>query len=93
MSDADDGAADEELPWCIVCRKQRTQDAYELGADEMHALTHDRGVRAAERVHRKYGAVPMCRPCFDELGFGLEGGRPGEQPQPLVTLSRRRKDL
>ena len=80
--------AGEEPPRCIVCRKQRTGDAYELGDYEMDTLVHERRVRTAPRVQRKYGAVPICRPCFDGLGFRLENERPGEGPPPLVTLSR-----
>jgi hypothetical protein len=82
---------DQDLPWCIVCRERRTGDAYELSADELDVLVTGRGVQRAERVHRKYGAVPVCRPCFEGLGFGLENDRPGETP-PLVRLSPRRRD-
>ena len=80
----------EELPRCIVCRKRQTADAYELGEYEMDTLVHERRVRTAARVQRKYGAVPICRPCFDSLGFRLENARPGEEGQRMVTLTRRR---
>jgi hypothetical protein len=81
---------DEELPRCAVCRKQQTADAYELGDYEMDTLVYERRVRTAPRLQRKYGAVPICRPCFDSLGFRLENERPGEGPLPLVRITRRK---
>ena len=81
--------SDEDLPRCVVCRRRRTEDAYELGEYEMDTLVHERKVRTAERLQRKYGAVPICRPCFDDLGFRLENERPGDRP-PLVAITRRK---
>jgi hypothetical protein len=72
---------DEELPRCAVCRAARTGDAYELSGDELEILMTDRRIRNAAWLHRKYGALPICRACFDGLGFGLEGERPGAPVQ------------
>jgi hypothetical protein len=80
---------DDDLPLCIVCRGRRTGDAYELDEPELDALVRTHRARTAPRVMRRYGAVPICRPCFDATGFGLESPRPGEGPPPLVTLTRR----
>ena len=80
---------DDDLPVCIVCRSVRTGDAYELDEDELETLVTVHGARTARRVARRYGAVPVCRPCFDATGFGLEAPRPGEGPPPLVTLTRK----
>ena len=82
----------DELPRCVVCRKRQTEDAYELSEYEMDTLVHERRVRTAARVQRKYGAVPICRPCFDGLGFRLENKRPGEGDIQLVSIKRRSSD-
>jgi hypothetical protein len=81
---------DEESPRCVVCRTARTGDAYELEESEIEVLASARGVRAAAWLHRKYGALPICRPCFDGLGFGLENERP-EERTGLVAIRRREK--
>lgn len=82
---------DDDLPLCLVCRRARTGDAYELDEHEVGWLTTELGVRTASRVQRRYGAVPICRPCFDRTGFGLESPRPGEGPPPLVSISPRKR--
>lgn len=84
-------SGEEELPKCLVCRKRRTEDAYELGDSELDHLEHTLRIWRAPRVQRKFGAVPICRACFDRLGFELEGGRPGDSPG-LVSIVRRKPD-
>jgi hypothetical protein len=75
-------------PKCIVCHRERTDDAYELSESELEKLVVVHKVWRARRVHEKYGAVPVCRTCFDKLGFEVEGTRPGD-PTGLVTIRRR----
>jgi hypothetical protein len=77
---------EDELPRCAVCRTTRTEDAYELSGSELDVLLAERRVRNASWLHRKYGALPICRPCFDGLGFGLENERPGAP----VRITRRK---
>jgi hypothetical protein len=79
----------EDLPYCVVCKKTRTEDAYELDEREMARLEEDFRVRTVRRVMRRYEAVPICRACFDRTGFGLETPRPGEQV--IVSIKPRRR--
>ncbi|HQR38243.1 MAG TPA: hypothetical protein PLF26_07540 [Blastocatellia bacterium] len=81
--------AAEKPPKCIVCHSERTNDAYELGETELDCLVNERRVYRAARVHAKYGAVPICRKCFEGLGFVLDGGRHGDQPPGFVTIRKR----
>jgi len=80
---------DSEGHRCVVCRTASTSEAYELDAHEMDTLVEERGVRNAAWLLRKYGAIPICRSCFDGIGFALENERPGEG-RGLVSIRRRR---
>jgi hypothetical protein len=80
-------ADEQDLPRCVVCRTARTEGAYELGDAELAGLAA-RGVRSAGWLHRKYGALPICRPCFEDLGFQLESEEPGSEQ--VVRITRRR---
>jgi hypothetical protein len=80
-------SSERGLPRCVVCRTARTEGAYELGGAELEALV-ERGVRSASWLHRRYGALPICRPCFDDLGFRLENDRP--DLEQVVRITRRK---
>lgn len=79
--------SEEELPpKCILCRKQRTEAAYELNESELERLVETFRAFRARHVHETFGAVPLCGRCFERLGFTIESA------PPLVSLTRRRKD-
>ena len=77
-------STDERLPRCVVCRKSRTGDAYELADEEIERLENN-GVYGVARVHRKYGAVPICADCLPGTGLAVEGA-PGDDAPPLVRI-------
>ncbi|HZS48586.1 MAG TPA: hypothetical protein VFC63_26180 [Blastocatellia bacterium] len=68
---------------CVICRKNQTQDRYELDDYEMDTLVHELGVKKAASIQNKYGSVPICVDCFEKTGFSSEMD---EEEPPLIQL-------
>jgi len=83
--------AQQDLPpRCIICRKERTYDSYEMDEAELDTLMYEWKIKNAARIHRKYGAVAICPNCWERLGFIAEypEDHPGGRPTQLVKLGR-----